>query len=123
MDSIVLPELPTYLFEPSLAGVISLAVTAVLPLVAALFMKRSWNAAQKGVILLVCAAIKAFLEAWLGALQNDLPFDYAATAYAVVINFGIAVATYFGLLRGTKVQQEALDSLVVDPVGNVSERR
>jgi hypothetical protein len=109
MESIVFPTLPTYLFEPSLAGVLSLAVTVILPLVAALLMKRSWSALPKGLILLGFAAVKAFLEAWLGATEPNEVFNAWQAAYACLINFGIAVAAYFGLLGNTWLQQAAMD--------------
>lgn len=110
MDSIVFPELPTYLFEPSLAGVLSLALTVILPLLAGLLMKSSWSAFQKGLILLTLAAVKAFLEAWIGKVESGEPFAFAQTAYTVVVNFGIAVGAYVGLLKGTLLQRSAITS-------------
>lgn len=73
--SITFPDLPTYLFEPSLAGVLSLAVAILLPLLAALLMKSAWSAFRKGLVLLALATIKAFLEAWLGAANSGEHFD------------------------------------------------
>ncbi|MGK5674445.1 hypothetical protein ACSNOB_16585 [Micromonospora sp. URMC 106] len=125
MDSIVLPDLPTYLFAPNLAGVLSLALTILLPLAAALFMRQSWSAGPKGLVLLALAALKAFLEAWLGATEAGVAFDVAEVGYAVVVNFGIAVGAYFGLLRNTRVQQYAINGgLVRDEVvdGTATER-
>jgi hypothetical protein len=116
MDSVVFPQLPTYLFEPSLAGVLSLAVTFLLPLLAALLMKSSWSALRKGLVLLALATAKAFLEAWLGAANSGEHFDIWRTLYADVINFALAVAAYFGILRGTTTQQAALNG------GPVSDR-
>jgi hypothetical protein len=104
MDSIVFPSLPTFLFEPSLAGLLSLIVTFLLPLLAALLMKSRWSAFQKGLVLLALATVKAFVEAWLGAVNANEPFDLWRVLYADVINFIIAVAAYVGLLRGTAVQ-------------------
>ncbi len=117
MDSIVFPSLPTYLFEPSLAGVLSLALTILLPLLAALLMKSSWSAFRKGLVLLALATVKAFLEAWLGATNSGEHFDLWRTFYADVINFGIAVAAYFGLLKGTATQRAAISG------GPVNDRR
>ncbi len=119
MDSIVFPTLPTYLFEPSLAGLLSLALTIVLPLLAALLMKSSWSAFTKGLILLALATVKAFLEAWVGANTSHESFDLARVLYADLVNFGIAVVSYMGLLRGTSVQQAAISSGPVkdSPVG------
>lgn len=110
MDSVVFPALPTYLFEPSLAGVLSLALTFLLPLLAAVLMRSNWSAFKKGLVLLVLAAVKAFLEAWIGHVESGEFFDFARTAYSVLINFGIAVIFYFGLLRNSDVQQAAIRS-------------
>jgi hypothetical protein len=125
MDSTVLPELPTYLFAPNLAGVLSLALTVLLPLAAALFMRQSWSAGPKGLVLLALAAAKAFLEAWLAATDAGVAFNAFDAGYAVVVNFGIAVGAYFGLLKNTRVQQSAISSgLVHDKViaGAATER-
>ncbi|MFJ8690267.1 hypothetical protein [Micromonospora wenchangensis] len=108
MDSVILPELPTYLFAPTLAGVLSLALTFLLPLVAALFMRTSWSAFRKGVVLLAVAAVKTFLEAWLVAVDANVAFNFADTAYAVLVNFGLAVVFYVGLLKDTRAQRSAI---------------
>ncbi|GIM88740.1 hypothetical protein [Paractinoplanes toevensis] len=110
MDSVVFPSLPTYLFEPSLAGVLSLALTVLLPLLAAVLMRSNWSAFKKGLVLLGLAAVKAFLEAWIGHVESGEYFDFFRAGYAVLINFGIAVSMYFGLLRGTDIQQAAIRS-------------
>jgi hypothetical protein len=114
MDSIVFPSLPTYLFEASPAGVLSLVLTVILPLLAALLMKASWSAFRKGLVLLFLAAVKAFLEAWLGAETSGEMFNAWQAAYAALVNFGIAVAVYFGLLKGTATQQAAINSGLKD---------
>jgi hypothetical protein len=121
MDSIIFPTLPTYLFEPSLAGLLSLLLTVVLPLLAALLMKSHWSAFQKGLVLLLLATVKAFVESWIGAVDSGENFDLARVLYADLVNFGIAVVAYLGLLKGTAVQQSALDSGVKDkPAGEQS---
>ncbi len=114
MDSTVLPALPTYLFEPSLAGLLSLTLTIILPLLAALLMKASWPAFKKGITLLLIASVKAFVEAWIGHIESGEYFDLWRTLYAVLINYGIAVVFYAGLLKHTAVQQAALHSGVKD---------
>lgn len=113
MDSVVLPSLPTYLFAPNLAGLLSTAVTVLLPILAALVMRPAWSAGTKGLVLLVLAAAKAFLEAWLSAVDADVAFNAATAGYAVAVNFLIAVAVHFGLLRDTRLQQAALRGGIV----------
>jgi hypothetical protein len=114
MDSIVFPTLPTYLFEPSLAGLLSLILTVLLPLGAALLMKSRWSTFQKGLVLLLLASVKAFVEAWLGAVNSAEFFDLWRVLYACAINFGVAVAVHVGLFKGTAVQQAAIHSGVKD---------
>jgi hypothetical protein len=108
VDSVVLPELPTYLFAPTLAGVLSLLLTFGLPIIAALFMRTSWSAFRKGLVLLAVAAVKTFLEAWLIAVEANVGFNFADVSYAVLVNFGLAVVFYVGLLKGTAVQRSAI---------------
>ncbi|MER7167015.1 hypothetical protein ABT336_13235 [Micromonospora sp. NPDC000207] len=113
MDSVILPELPTYLFAPTLAGLLSLLLTFGLPLLAALFIRTSWSAFRKGLVLLAVAAIKTFLEAWLIAVEASVAFNFVEVGYAVLVNFGVAVVFYVGLLRDTGVQRAAISGGVV----------
>ncbi|WP_433460683.1 hypothetical protein [Micromonospora sp. CA-248212] len=113
MDSVILPELPTYLFAPTLAGVLSLALTFLLPIIAALFMRTTWSAFRKGLVLYAVAAVKTFLEAWLLALDAHVAFNFADAAYATLVNFGLAVVFYVGLLKETRMQQAAIQGGVV----------
>lgn len=107
----VLPTLPTYLFEPNLAGVLSLVLTIILPLVVGLLTRPSTPAHVKGIALLAVAAVKSVIEAFLaGGADFNLPL----AIYTVGINFGIAVVVYFGLLRGSPPQVHAQNSLVKD---------
>lgn len=114
MDSVVFPTLPTYLFESSLAGVLSLVLTVILPILAALLMRSSWSALQKGLMLLALASVKAFLEGWVGAVTSEESFNFLDALYAALVNFGIAVVAYVGLWKGTTVQQSAMNSGVTD---------
>lgn len=108
MDSVIFPELPTYVGAPNLAGLLSLAITILLPLLAALFMRASWTPFRKGLALFAVAAVKAFLEAWLGAVNTDSAFNFVEAGYSTLVQFVLAVAFYVGLLKRTAVQQAAL---------------
>jgi hypothetical protein len=110
-DPGVIPALPTYHFEPTLYGVLSLIVTVALPVLAALVMRPSWAGWVRGLVLLAAAAVKAFAEAWLFAIDGGTPFDAGGAAYTVVIDYVIAVAFYFGLWKGSPPQQGALKNL------------
>ena len=112
-DSVIFPSLPTYFGEPSLAGLLSLAVTFLLPVIAALFMRARWSPFAKGLVLLGAAVVKQFLEAWLAAVQNDVAFNFVTASYAAVVTFGMAVVSYFGILKRTDLQQAALRGGVV----------
>lgn len=113
MNDTVLPELPSYLFEPTLQGVLSLVLTVLLPLGAALVMKRSMGTAAKAIVLLALSGVKAFVEAWIDASNNGAAFNAWTVAYAIVINFGLAVVAYYGFWKGTAVQQNALNGGIV----------
>lgn len=108
MDSVVFPTLPTYMFEPSLAGVLSLALTVLLPLLGALLMRASWSAFRKGLVLWILAASKAYLEAWIGHVEAGEAFNFVTTFYSTFVQFGIAVIAYVGWLKNTNLQQRAI---------------
>lgn len=112
-DSILFPSLPTFTGEPTLAGLLSLAVTFLLPLVAALFMRSTWKASTKGLVLLAAAVVKAFLEAWLGAEVNDTVFNFVTASYSALVTFAMAVVAYFGFLKNTPVQRAAIGGGIV----------
>ncbi len=105
-----LPNLPGYLFEPSLGGLISTVLTFLLPLLAAILMRQSWGTGLKGTVLLLLAAVKVFLEAWIAAINSGVNFNFTVVLYGVVLNFLVAVAMHFGLWRGTSVQQALMNS-------------
>jgi len=109
-DSVVLPELPTYLTQMNLTGFLSLIITMVLPLVAAFFIKQSWAKPAKFFILVIIAGIKAVLEAWLASTQNHVHFSVGPVLYVTGLNVVLAIVTYVGLLKGTSVQQAAITS-------------
>lgn len=105
-----LPSLPLYLFEPSLGGALSTVLTFVLPLFAALVMRQSWGTGLKGTTLLFLAAVKVFLEAVIANINSGVSFNVWVILYGVALNFLVAVAVHFGLLRGTALQQAAINS-------------
>lgn len=120
--SIVFPELPTFLFAPTLGGLLSLILAVLLPLAAGLLMKQSWSAGPKGLILLFLSTVKAYIEGWIAADAAGIGVNHVTTLYTALINFGIAVAFYFGVLRKTDVQQAAINSGVKDKPGTYSPR-
>lgn len=105
-----LPVLPTYLFDLTTAyGWISLVLTLVLPLVIGLLTRPTTPGHVKGLGLLALSAIKGVLEA---ALIGGAAFSLGTVATTALVNFLVAVALYFGLLRGSPPQVHAQNSLV-----------
>jgi hypothetical protein len=113
-DSVTIPDLPTYLFTPTWGSALSWVLAFLLPLAAAVLMRQSWSTFRKGLVLLALAAVKTYAEAWLAAVDAGMVFNHVTTLYAVLLNFGIAVAGYFGLLKGTAVQRAAINSGLTD---------
>lgn len=113
-DSLVFPDLPTYLFAPTLGGFLSLVVQILLPLLAAFLMKASWSTSTKGVILLAAASVKSFVEAWIAANDANTAFDLRGAAINAAVVWGIAVAIHFGFLKNSSVQRAAIGSGVKD---------
>lgn len=99
-----MPDLPTYLFAPTWAGLLSFVLTAVLPLLVALLARASWSSTAKGLLLLFLAAVKQTVEAIIAGGYGTVP----GLLLAVLANFLVAVGIYFGLLRGSSVQQGLL---------------
>lgn len=110
----MLPELPTYQFEPSLAGLLSLLLTIALPIVVGLVTTRLTHPGLKATLLLLLSTVKAFIEAWIAAANSDVPFNLLAVLMALSLNFGIAVVIHFGLWKPTGVAERAADSLVTE---------
>lgn len=112
-----LPPLPVYGFAPNLGGLLSLAITIVLPILVGLVTKRSTGAGVKAVLLLVLAAVNAVLSAWLQSVNTAAVFDWIPVVYTTAVNFLIAVAMHFGLWRPTGVADAAQDRVMADPSG------
>jgi hypothetical protein len=110
-----IPALPVYGFDPqSLSGLLSLAITVLLPILVGLLTKRSTSAGVKAILLLAFAAVKAFLEAWLQAANTSVDFAFVPVAISIVVNFAIAAVVHFGLFKPTGVSGAAQDTLVKD---------
>lgn len=105
-----LPVLPGYMFDPTWRGLASLGLTIVLPIIVGMLTKASWPGGAKGVLLLALAAIKSFAEAWM---IGDGTFDPERVAWAIGLNFAIAVTMQFGLYRST-ITPKVQDMLIRD---------
>lgn len=110
-----IPELPAYGFDPtSVSGLLSLVLALLLPLLVGLLTKQSWSASTKAILLLVLSTVKAFVEAWLDAVNGGVEFLWTAVAISVVTNFVIAVVVHFGLWKPTGATAAAQRSGIKD---------
>lgn len=103
----MIPDFPTFMFEPNFAGLVSFMVTVLLPILAALLMKRSWSTTTKGMVLLAVAAGKVLGESFLA--QGD-DFNLVNAVYVIAANYVIAVGFYFGLLKGSPLSERAMNT-------------
>ena len=105
-----LPVLPGYMFDQSWQGLVSLALAVLLPVIVGLLTKASWSPGLKALLLLGLAALKSFGEAWLVAGPD---FNVEQVAWAIGLNFAIAVTMQYGLYKHT-ITPRVQDMLVRD---------
>ncbi|MFI6228642.1 hypothetical protein ACIBCR_15175 [Micromonospora echinospora] len=108
------PSLPVYGFEPNLGGLLSLAITIVLPILVGLVTRHSTSAGAKATLLLFLSAVNAILSAWLQAENTSAVFEWIPVVYSTFINFAIAVAVHFGWYKPAGISDAAQRSLVKD---------
>ena len=106
-----LPTLPSYMFDRSLSGIVSLLLTIVLPVLVGLLVKQSWSAGVKYSLLVVLAGGKTMGEAYLAVGNQN--FDLVGTVWSVGINVGIAMLAYWAWAN-IGVTQAAQKVLVKD---------
>jgi hypothetical protein len=92
-----------YLLHLDLAQVLGMLIGTVLPLLSGLVTR--WNAsdAVRSVVLLVLSALSGFLSTWLGALQNDTPFDVIGALLTSVTAFVFGIGAYLGVWKTTGI--------------------
>jgi hypothetical protein len=100
-------------FQPTLAALLGLLLSFVLPLVVGLVTKASWPAGLKAVLLLALQAIAQFVVA-VAAVPDGAHVDWKGWLYAVLIGFVMSVASHFGLWKPTGVADTAQRTLVND---------
>lgn len=98
-------------FAPTLAALIGLMISFVLPLLVGLVTKASWPAALKAVLLLALQAITQGIVAWQAAGAD---VDWRGYVYAVLLGFVMSVAAHFGLWKPTGLADVAQMTLVND---------
>lgn len=107
----MIPDLPVYAFAPNWGGLASLFLTILLPLLVGIVTRPSTSANAKALLLLVLALVKTFVEAFVAAQTAHVAFQAVPVLMNVVVNFGIAVALYYGLLKPTGVASGVAESV------------
>src|SRR5688572_17258272 len=100
----------------SLSGLISLALTVLLPLAVGLLTTRPTSPGVKAVLLLAFAAIKSFLEGWPQARNTAVDFAFVPVAITTLVNFALTAVVHFGLWKPTGTAGAAQDTLVKERV-------
>lgn len=104
-------DLPVFVFEPNGGGLLSLILTLLLPLAVAVVTTRVTSSAVKAMILLLLASVKTIVESAVAASNDSVPWAWAPVLMNVVINFGVAVAIYFGLWKPTGVATKTQENV------------
>lgn len=97
MDS--LPDLPVYSFTPTAAGMFSLIITVLLPLVVAVITTRVTSGGVKFLLLLLVVSVKTTVEALIASGANYIHFAWIPFLMNLAINVGIAIAAHFGVWK------------------------
>lgn len=103
----MIPDLPVYAFAPNWGGLASLFLTFLLPIAVGIVTRPSTSAKAKALVLLLFAVAKTFVEAFVSAQAAGVEFQPIPVLMNILINFGIAVAGYFGLWKPTGVAETA----------------
>ena len=103
-----LPVLPGYVFEPTWQGLVSLALTLLLPVLVGLLATRSWSAAAKGLLLIGLAGVKAVGEAFIAG-----EFGWTVV-YSIVASVLLAVAAHFGFYRAARSDGGSVATWAID---------
>lgn len=92
------------------AGIVSVIVGTVIPLLTALVAKEHWARDLKGVITLVLSAVSGLLSQFLESLQTNNDFHWKAAVLSAAATFLWALATYFGIWKNGVVQTKLINS-------------
>lgn len=93
------------LLHPDLATAIALAVSVVIPALAALLAKSKCPPNVAGVLSLALASTNGVLTEWLGTPRG---FDWRHALAVAVLSYVVAVLAHYGLLKGTPTEARLL---------------
>lgn len=108
-----LPELPVYTFTPTGAGIFSLILTILLPLVVAVITTRVTHPGVKFMLLLFVVGIKTTIEAVVANNSDYINFAWVPFLMNLIINMGIAIAAHFGVWKPTGAAASIQDNVGV----------
>lgn len=87
----------------SIAFVLSLVVSVIIPLVSALFTRAKWSSEVTGIISLFLSAIAGLAVEWSQA--TDLShFNLKAAALNAVVSYVVAVAAHYGAWKSGSIE-------------------
>lgn len=107
-------NIPVFVLQPDLGGLLSLAVVIVLPILVGLVTTRVTRPGWQAVLLLFLSAVTSVTQTALADDQNNMPFAWQPVVFNAAVNFGVAVAVHFGLWRPTGVAERAVNTGVTD---------
>jgi len=113
MENPNLPELPVYAFTPTAAGIFSLILTILLPLIVAVITTRVTSGGVKFVLLLLVVAVKTTVEALIANGSDYIHFAWIPFLMNLGINLGIAIAAHFGVWKPTGTSARIQDNVGV----------
>lgn len=81
------------------AGILSMLVGTLLPLIVGAVTRLTLNAGAKALLLLALSAITAVLSQWLTALNNAQAFHWQAAVLSAFTTFAVGVGTHYQLWK------------------------
>lgn len=108
---------------------INVLVSSIIPLLVGFLTRSTTSGAVKGVLLLFLSAVSGVLTQYLSAGSNSVNVTWYTLVISVLVSFGTAVATYFGIYKPAAVHsnlggrlagvgvKDRRDALVAPPAG------
>lgn len=95
------------IFVWNTATSLAVVLSFVIPLLSALLAKGKVPANVAGALTMLIAAINGFVTSWVnsGHLNN---YDWKTAAGVAIFSYLVAVASHYGLWKGTDTQNKAL---------------
>jgi hypothetical protein len=93
------------LFHLNTALIVALVVSPVIPLLSSLLARAHWPGEVVGILTLVLAAANGFFSEWA---QDGDAFDWRTALSTAVGSFIVAIASRYGLWKGTTTDAKLL---------------